>query len=125
GAFAIALAFDSLFNHAHGFVMEFGGIEYPSLTDLDFGQVPTESYGLPGSVPCSLDPRLIAAVIAVEHGAGVGAGGVGEGKVGVHGHRVFEHLQGELETLTGLAARVALAAQVKVIGLQVFRGLDG
>ena len=40
-------------------------------------------------------------------------------------HRVLEHLQGELEVLAGLAPRVALAAQVEVVGLQVFRGLDG
>src|SRR6516225_2917244 len=46
GALAVALAFDGLFDHAHGFIVEPGGIENPGLADLHFGQVPTQGHGL-------------------------------------------------------------------------------
>ena len=80
GALAVALAVDSLFDHAHGFIMEFGGVEDPGLADLHFGQVPAQGHGPAGSLPRAFDPHLIAAEGRVVHGAGVGAGGVGQGE---------------------------------------------
>src|SRR4029077_15340600 len=78
-----------------------------------------------GSVASALHPDSVAAVIAIEHGAGIGAGGVGEGKAWVHGHGVFKHLQREFQVLAGLPASVALAALIEIVGLEVFGGLGG
>ena len=105
--------------------MQSGGVKDPGLADVRFGQVPAQSHGPAGSLARAFDPHLIAAEDGVVHRAGVGAGGVGQGEAGVQGHRVFEHLQSELDVLAGLAPRVAFAAQVEVVGLQVFRGLVG
>ena len=120
---AIALALDGFLHHAHGFVVQFGGVEHPGLAHLHFGQVPAQGHGLAGSFARALHPHLIAAVVAVKHRAGVGAGGIGQREAGIHGHRVFEHLQREFQVLPRLPPRVALAAQVKVVGLQVLRRL--
>src|SRR6201988_4346446 len=125
GTLAVALAFNSLFDHSHGFVMQFGCVEDPGLAYLHFGQVPAHSYSLAGSLASALDPDLFAAVIAIEHSASVSARGVRQGETGVNSYCVFEHLQGELKILAGLPSRISFTAQVEVVGLQVFRGLDG
>ena len=44
---------------------------------------------------------------------------MGEREVGVQRDRVLEHLQRELEVLPRVAPRVAAAAQVEVVGLEV------
>ena len=74
--------------------MQFGGVEDPSLAHLHFGQIPAQGHGLSGSLARALHPQLVAAVVAVEHGAGVGAGGIGQSEAGVQHDRIFEHLQG-------------------------------
>ena len=105
--------------------MQFGGIENPGLTHLHLGQIPTQRHGFARGVARTIHPDGVAAVVAKEHGAGVGASGIGQGEAGVHGHRVLEHLQGKFQILARLAARVAFAAQVQIVRLQIFRGFDG
>ena len=63
--------------------------------------------------------------MVVQLGADVGDRGVREREVGVERDRVLEHLQRELEVLARQPARVALAAQVEVVGLQIVGRLDG
>ena len=57
-AVAIMFAFDRFFHHAHGFVIKSRGVEYPSLADVRFGQVPTQCHGPAGSLPGAFDPHL-------------------------------------------------------------------
>src|SRR6266481_14922 len=74
GAFAVALALDGFFDHAHSFVVKFGGVKHPSLADHYFRQIPAQGNGFAGSVASALHPNGVAAVIAIEHRAGIGAG---------------------------------------------------
>ena len=58
-------------------------------------------------------------------GADVGDAGIGEREVRIERDGALEHLQRELEILPRQPARVALAAQVEVVGLQVLGRLGG
>ena len=62
------------------------------MADLHFGKIPAQSHRLAGGLPRAFHPHLIAAVVAVEHGAGIGAGGIGEGEAGINAYGIFEHL---------------------------------
>ena len=57
-----------------------------------------------------VQPLLLALVVVVVLGAGVGDARVGQGEGGIQGHRVLEHLQRELEVLAPHPARVVAAA---------------
>ena len=61
----------------------------------------------------------LALVVVVVLGADVRDRGVGQRELGVERDRVLEHLQRELQVLARDPPRVALAAQVEVVGLQV------
>jgi hypothetical protein len=63
--------------------------------------------------------------VGVVIGADIGDRREGQGEVRVLRHRVLVHLQRELEVLARQAPRVAAAAQVQVIGLQVVGRLGG
>ncbi len=92
---------------------------------MGFGQVPAQRHGLAGSFARALHPHIVAAEEGVVHRAGVGAGGVGQRETGVQHDCVFEHLQRELEVLASEPPRIALAAQIKIVGLQILGGLVG
>ena len=66
-----------------------------------------------------VDPLLFALVVVVILGARVGDRGVGEGEAGIDRHRVLEHLERELQVLPREPARVALAAEIQVVRLEV------
>ena len=94
----------------------------PGLGDLHVRQLGLEGDRLLGRGLGPLRPGRVALEVRVVLRAEDGVGGVGEGEQRVLRHRVLEHLQGELEVLAGQAPRVALAAQVQVVGLEVLGG---
>src|SRR5215472_14321869 len=102
--------------------MQFRRMEHPGLADKSFRQVPAQSDCLARCLARALDPCLVARKVAVEHRAGVSNRRISQRKARVKSDGVLEHLQRELEVLSGKAPRVALAAQVQIVSLQIFGG---
>src|SRR5713226_3470371 len=125
GTLAIALALNGLLNTSDCVVVLLAGIENPRLRDQHFGLVRLQGNGPLRRGHGTANPRGLAQIVVVVLRADVGDGGEAQRELGVLRDGVLKHLKRELQVLARQTARIAFAAKVKVVRLEVFGRLGG